>query len=39
MASSQGSDQISFINLRVRWTAGEETNGAYGVYPVSSTNI
>ena len=37
---SKGADQISFINLRVEWTGGpKETNGAYGVYPVSSTNV
>ena len=37
---SKGSDQISFLNLRVEWTGGpKETNGAYGVYPVSSTNV
>jgi parallel beta-helix repeat protein len=37
---SKGVDQISFVNLRVEWTGGpKETNGAYGVYPVSSTNV
>lgn len=37
---SKGSDQISFINLRVEWMGGpNEKNGAYGVYPVSSTNV
>ncbi len=37
---SKGVDQISFVNLRVEWTAGpKSTNGAYGVYPVSSTNV
>lgn len=37
---SKGSDRISFVNLRVEWTGGpKETNGAYGVYPVSSTNV
>jgi len=37
---SKGADQISFINVRVEWTSGpKETNGAYGVYPVSSTNV
>ena len=36
----KGSDQISFIDLTVAWTGGpKETNGAYGVYPVSSTNV
>lgn len=37
---SKGVDQISFVNLRVVWTGGpKETNGAYGVYPVGSTNV
>lgn len=37
---SKDADQISFINLRVEWTGGpKETNGAYGVYPVSSSNV
>lgn len=37
---SKGSDQISFVNIRVEWMGGpKETNGAYGVYPVSSTNV
>lgn len=37
---SKGSDEISFINVRVEWTGGpNEKNGAYGVYPVSSTNV
>ena len=37
---SKGSDQISFLNLRVEWTNGpNEKNGAYGIYPVSSTNV
>jgi parallel beta-helix repeat protein len=37
---AKGSDQISFVNVRVEWTGGpKETNGAYGVYPVSSTNV
>jgi parallel beta-helix repeat protein len=37
---SKGADQISFLNLRVEWTGGpKETNGAYGVYPVASTNV
>ncbi len=37
---AKGSDQISFLNLVVEWTGGpKETNGAYGVYPVSSTNV
>ena len=37
---AKGADQISFLNLRVEWTGGpNEKNGAYGVYPVSSTNV
>lgn len=36
----KGADGISFVRLSVRWTGGpKETNGAYGVYPVSSTNV
>jgi parallel beta-helix repeat protein len=37
---SKGVDRISFVDLTVEWTGGpKETNGAYGVYPVSSTNV
>src|SRR5258708_29449598 len=37
---SKGVDQISFVNLCVEWTVGpKESNGAYGVYPVASTNV
>jgi parallel beta-helix repeat protein len=37
---SKGSDQITFRNLRVVWTGGpKESNGAYGVYPVSSRHV
>jgi parallel beta-helix repeat protein len=37
---SKGVDGITFRKLRVEWTAGpKETNGAYGVYPVSSTHV
>ncbi|THD61842.1 parallel beta-helix domain-containing protein [Phenylobacterium sp.] len=37
---SKGVDQITFRNLRVEWTAGpKDSNGAYGVYPVASTNV
>jgi parallel beta-helix repeat protein len=37
---SKGVDQITFKHLRVEWTNGpKDTNGAYGVYPVSSTNV
>ena len=36
----KGADGISFVRLSVRWTGGpKETNGAYGVYPVSSSNV
>ena len=37
---SKGADEISFINVKVIWTGGpNEKNGAYGVYPVASTNV
>jgi parallel beta-helix repeat protein len=37
---SKGADQIVYHNLRVEWTGGpKETNGAYGIYPVSSQNV
>jgi parallel beta-helix repeat protein len=37
---AKGVDQITFDRLRVEWTAGPKTtNGAYGIYPVSSTNV
>lgn len=37
---SKDVDGISFVNLRVEWTDGaKSTNGAYGVYPVSSKNV
>ncbi len=37
---SKGSDGISFVNVRVEWTGGPKaSNGAYGVYPVSSKNV
>ncbi|OYU70737.1 MAG: hypothetical protein CFE28_12485 [Alphaproteobacteria bacterium PA2] len=37
---SKGVDQISFLSLTVEWTGGPKaTNGAYGVYPVASTNV
>ena len=37
---AKGSDRVTFHNLRVEWTDGPKpTNGAYGVYPVSSTNV
>ncbi len=37
---SKGADQITYRNLRVEWTRGPNTdNGAYGIYPVESTNV
>lgn len=37
---AKGVDQITFRNLRVEWTGGPASgNGAYGVYPVQSTNV
>ena len=37
---SKGSDGIALVNLRVEWTGGSKsTNGAYGLYPVSSKNV
>ena len=37
---SKGSDGISFVNVRVEWTGGpKSTNGACGVYPVSSQHV
>jgi len=37
---SKGSDGISFINVRTEWTGGpKSTNGAYGLYPVESTDV
>ena len=37
---SKGADRIVYYDLRVEWTGGpKETNGAYGVYPVSSSDI
>jgi parallel beta-helix repeat protein len=37
---SKGADRIVYYDLRVEWTAGpKETNGAYGVYPVSSSDV
>jgi parallel beta-helix repeat protein len=37
---AKGVDRISFVDLRVEWTNGPDAkNGAYGVYPVSSTNV
>lgn len=37
---SQGADNIIIRRVRGQWTGGpKETNGAYGLYPVSSTNV
>lgn len=37
---SKGADQIIYRYLTVEWTGGpDETNGAYGVYPVESKNV
>lgn len=37
---SKGATRIVFHNLRVEWTGGPKaSNGAYGVYPVSSTDV
>jgi parallel beta-helix repeat protein len=37
---SKGADRIVYHKLRVEWTAGpKETNGAYGIYPVESSNV
>ncbi|KPF64776.1 parallel beta-helix domain-containing protein [Porphyrobacter sp. AAP60] len=37
---SKGADQIIYHGLRVEWTGGPKaSNGAYGIYPVESTNV
>ena len=37
---TKGSDIITFRRLRVEWTGGPKaTNGAYGLYPVESTDV
>lgn len=37
---SKGADQITYRDLTVEWTGGpDESNGAYGIYPVESKNI
>ncbi len=37
---SKGADNIIYHALRVEWTGGPlATNGAYGIYPVESTNV
>lgn len=37
---AKGCDGITFIRVRTEWTGGpKETNGAYGLYPVESTDV
>ena len=37
---SKGADDIVYHAIRLTWTNGpDENNGAYGIYPVESTNI
>jgi parallel beta-helix repeat protein len=37
---AKGVDQISLVDLKVEWTRGPHSeNGAYGLYPVQSTNV
>ena len=37
---SKGADNIVYKDLKVEWTGGPlATNGAYGVYPVESSNV
>ena len=37
---SKGADRITYSDLTVEWTGGPlATNGAYGVYPVESTDV
>lgn len=37
---SKGADRIVYKNVRVAWTGGPKaTNGAYGIYPVSSLDV
>ena len=37
---SKGADQIIYRDLTVEWTGGpDESNGAYGIYPVESKNV
>ncbi len=37
---AKGCDGIRFLDVRAEWTGGpKETNGAYGFYPVESTNV
>ncbi len=37
---TKGCKGVSFINVRTEWTGGPKpTNGAYGLYPVDSTDV
>ncbi|MEM9179241.1 MAG: parallel beta-helix domain-containing protein [Pseudomonadota bacterium] len=37
---SKGADRITYRDLTIEWTGGpDEANGAYGVYPVESTDV
>ena len=37
---SKGADNVVYYRVRVTWIGGpKETNGAYGIYPVSSTGV
>jgi parallel beta-helix repeat protein len=37
---SKGADRIVYKDIRVEWTGGpKESNGAYGIYPVSSSHV
>lgn len=37
---AKGVDRITFDKLRIEWTRGPHAeNGAYGIYPVESTNV
>ncbi len=37
---SKGADNVVYYRVRVTWTGGpKESNGAYGIYPVSSTGV
>jgi parallel beta-helix repeat protein len=37
---SQGADNVVYRRLKVTWSRGPDTqNGAYGLYPVASTNV
>lgn len=36
----KGANGVSFLNIRTEWTGGpKSTNGAYGLYPVESTDV